>query len=108
MTVCQYCDKQEIEACRFTLPFTCNECENDEKNYCDSNVKDDITFISANGRYVTIDTNTEIEINKEELYDDNLNYKDALLSSLYSQVELLRNQLKEKDILLQKQLELLK
>ena len=74
----------------------------------DSNVKDDITFISANGRYVTIDTNTEIEINKEELYDDNLNYKDALLSSLYSQVELLRNQLKEKDILLQKQLELLK
>ena len=33
MTVCNYCNKQETRARRFTLPFTCKECEQNQKNY---------------------------------------------------------------------------
>ena len=111
MTLCNFCSRGETRARRFTLPFTCKECEGKYSNY--TKVRDDysITYIDANGKYIKIDNDTEInivnesidtcntEINKEgnKAIDTN-DFKDALLASLYSQVEFLKNELHERNI----------
>ena len=71
------------------------------------NTQDDdnnITFIDGSGKKVVINSDTEFSIleDKDEgdkPFDTN-NIKDALLASLYSQVEFLKSQLEEKDLLI--------
>ena len=74
---------------------------------------DAITFISSSGKEFRINSDTELNIENEKPIEssdfkklrgnekpiDTNDFKDALLASLYSQVELLRNQLEEKDSL---------
>ena len=99
MTVCNIRTKRETCACRFTLPFTCKECEENCKNYANT-VNDVITYIDTTGKYININNDTEINIVHDKLIDIT-DFKDTLLASLYSQVQLLRNQLEEKDFLIQ-------
>ena len=116
MVVGNYCNKQETCARRFTLPFTCKDCELNEKNYQTSN-NAIITYISASGKEIQISEDSELSIHSEKSIGnsygvnsannignekpiDNTDFKDALLASLYSQVEFLRNQFEEKDLLI--------
>ena len=98
MAVCNFCTKRETRARRFTLPFTCKECEENNQNY--ASTVNDITYVDASGKHVNINSETEINIIDDDKPIDKTNYKDALLASLYNQVELLRNQLEEKDLLI--------
>ena len=82
----------------------------------DDNDDDSIIFIdSRNNKHgISIDSELDITIThhstaNNSIMDDNIknespinteNYKDILLSSLYSQVEFLRSQLEEKDLLI--------
>ena len=58
---------------------------------------DSIYLIDSNGKQVTLTEEDEIDI--EPIAEMNCNevYKDALLASLYSQLELLRNEIVEKN-----------
>ena len=97
MVVCNFCDKRETRARLFSLPFTCKECENNCKNYAtDASM---ITFVDKSGKEIKINNNTDIAI--ERTSDINMDdYKDSLLAALYSQVEFLRNELNEKNLLI--------
>ena len=100
MVVCNYCSKKELSSRRFTLPFTCKECEVNTKNYA-STINDEIIYIDSNGKHINTNIDEDLEINIEsEKPIDITDYKDALLASLYSQVELLRTQITEKDLLI--------
>ena len=89
-----------MQSRRFTLPFTYKECEVNTKNYA-SSISDEIIYIDSNGKHINTNINEELEINIEsEKPIDITDYKDALLASLYSQVELLRTQITEKDLLI--------
>ena len=116
--LCNFCNKRETRTRRFNLPFTCKDCEQNEKNYART-VGDDIIYVNSSGKYISVSSDTEISIEMDHNTNDtnvisgnsrtstekrkpiNSNdFKDALLASLYSQVELLRDQLKEKDLLI--------
>ena len=97
MVVCNFCDKRESRARRFSLPFTCKECENNYTNYATNTSV--ITFVDKSGKEIKVNNDTEIAV--ERTSDMNINdYKDSLLASLYSQVEFLRNELNEKKLLI--------
>ena len=84
---------------RFSLPFTCKECQQNKQNLING---DAITYITASGKEYEIGSDNEVEIvhdSDEKLIDTN-DFKDALLASRYVQVEFLRNQLEEKDLLI--------
>ena len=81
MTVCNHWDKHETSACRFTLPFTCNDCAVDESNYVDDDDSSDtITFINAYGKHIDINPDTKLDCIIEKPVD-NIDYKETLLSS---------------------------
>ena len=84
---------------RFTLPFTCKQCQQNKQNLING---DAITYITAGGKEYEIGSNNEVEIvhDSDEKPIDINDFKDALLSSLYGQVEFLRSQLEEKDLLI--------
>ena len=109
MTVCNFCNRRELRSRRFTLPFTCVECEQNQKNKQSLIDGDEITFINASRKEYTIDTDTKLNItisddspnvfgNNESCTNgdnnnidddkpiDTKNFKDALLASLYNQV----------------------
>ena len=110
MTLCNFCNRRESRTRRFSEPFVCVECYNDSTNR-DIN-KDEITYVDAYNNRYGISSDTEIEVVKsQEKLNNNTksdaapinvedNYKDALLASLYTQVEFLKSQLIEKDILI--------
>ena len=56
-----------------------------------------ITFMDKSGKEIKINNDTEIILEKTIDVND---YKDSLLASLYSQVEFLRNELNEKNLLI--------
>ena len=104
MAVCNFCNITENRARKFNLPFTCKDCEMNPDNYMNTQDDDNnITFIDGSGKKVVINSDTEFSIleNKDEgdkPFDTN-NIKDALLASLYSQVEFLKSQLEKKDLI---------
>ena len=64
-----------------------------------SKANDDLFIIDASGKEVKV--NEEININVEPKLDFCMdNYKDALLASLYSQLDFLKNELDEKNLLI--------
>lgn len=113
--LCNFCQRRETRSRPFKLPFTCVECENNEMNYInDRSVNkinnDDIIFVDAQKKHICINKDTDLRIDIEnpiphnEFYSDNSfdrnNFKDALLANLYSQVEFLKQQIGEKDLLI--------
>ena len=88
----------------FVLPYTCSECLNDANNYrnTDENIED-IIYIDSNRKEIVINELTELKIiddTKELEQQQNIdagNFKDALLASLYSQVEFLKQAIVAKD-----------
>ena len=92
----------------FSESYVCNECHNNAANY---DINDNrIAFIDAFHKRYEISSDTEIDIvnpcnNNNIDVPDNVpiskdNYKDALLVSLYTQVEYLKTQISEKDLLI--------
>ena len=113
MTVCNFCNKRESRSCTFEEPYTCNECCRNKDNY--AKVDDNIIFIDSSNKKIQITSETELDIvntystannsidsNDNEIKSliDTENFKDALLASLYSQVEFLGTQIEEKDLLI--------
>ena len=102
MVTCNFCDKRMTRARSFSLPCTCTECLNNRSNYATS-ANDDINYITSGGKSIVINSETEldIEIESEKTNPvDSTDFKDALLASLYSQVEFLRNELSGKNLLI--------
>ena len=108
MSLCNYCQRKETRSRSFTLPQMCDECANkielhntNDQNliFIDSNAKD--TYFNENTEFSTTNDLSKTIINQQQddKYDA-IDYKDALLNSLYSQVEFLRNELSEKNILI--------
>ena len=120
MSNCIICNKKETRS-RPLLATTniCTECTNNintdnyEINEIPASI--DTTGISSleqqsdeNDRFDSTDREKEMDINDEEDIVNrdgidinvNENYKDALLASLYSQIEFLRNELEEKNFLI--------
>ena len=69
--------------------------------------EDDITFIDARNKKMIINSDTDLEIfntptkkQNNSIPMDSPDFKDALLAILYSQVEFLKNQIEEKDLLI--------
>ena len=87
MTVCNFCGKKEGYDQLFKSPYTCIECMRSEENYLKADDdENNIIFINSKGKKIEIAMNDEIDINVESPIDMS-NYKDALIASLYSQVE---------------------
>ena len=62
MTICNYCERRETRSNKFPLPFTCNQCINQETNY-DNNEDDDIiTYIDSNGKHIKVNIDTELNV----------------------------------------------
>ena len=116
MVLCNFCNKRESRSQPFSEAYVCQECFDDDNNYdfnSNSN-KDDLIFVDASNKTYKINSDTELDIlnvtdsmnrdnNNITSHDTPIdigNFKNALLSSLYSQVEFLRSQLEEKDILI--------
>ena len=78
--------------------FPCH-VKNARRNYANT-ASNDNTYVDTSGKYFNIYNVTEINIVEDDNPIDITDFKDALLASLYSQVELLRNQLEEKDLLI--------
>ena len=126
MTLCNFCNKRESRSVVFEKPFVCKECCSNNDNYFDVNDNSIVFIDSSNKRYeITADTDVDIAIthsstaNNSMIDRNNINehpitehiinteppinteqFRDALLASLYSQVEFLRSQLEEKDFLI--------
>ena len=116
MTVCNLCSKRESRARNFSLPFTSKECEENSKNFSSGLSDDGITYIEGNGKHFKINSETEVDIvtdistEKAIVFEVDVHnmkegkpivikdYKDALLASLYSQVEHLKSELDEKNL----------
>ena len=101
MTICNYCERRETRSSKFPLPFTCNQCINQETNYSNNEDDDIITYIDGNGKHINV--NIDTELNVETINDkpiDTNNFKDELLESLYCRVDDLQNELAEKNLLI--------
>ena len=73
-------------------------CESDSTdNICDD---ESIIYINVNGKNISLTEDSVIEIETTPHLDVNANFKDALLASLYSQVDFLKNELEEKNLLI--------
>ena len=105
MTLCNFCNKRESRSNKFDKPYVCKQCSLNPANYAESN--EDIIFIDDSYRRTVIKNDTEIDIinthsdvNVNEQPIDTSNYKDALLANLYTQIEFLKHQICEKDLLI--------
>ncbi len=104
MTICNFCGIRESRNRPFHNPYVCNDCRDNEDNYCEAG--DDIIFIDTSNKNIKINSDTEIDIvnavkeDNDSKLIDTTDFKDALLASLYAQVEFLRNQIEEKDLLI--------
>ena len=54
-----------------------------------------VIYIDENGKRIVINEDDDIHLNSESVFNTNEDFKDALLTSLYSQVEFLRNEMAE-------------
>ena len=115
MALCNFCNKRESRSRQFSTAYVCKECHNDDNNY-DFNYEsndDELIFVDASNKKYKINKDTELEIlnitqsttNENNIASTGLpinieNFKEALLCSLYSQVEFLKSQLEEKDLLI--------
>lgn len=62
---------------------------------------EDLIFIGVNNKSISITNDTEIHIEIQEAdIDVTGNFKDALMASLYSQVEFLKNEIEEKNLVI--------
>ena len=65
------------------------------------NDEEDLIFIGVNNKTISIANDTEIHIETQEAaIDVTENFKDALMASLYSQVEFLKNEIEEKNLVI--------
>ena len=93
--LCNFCNKRETRTRRFNLPFTCKNCEQNEKNYA----RDDIIYVNSSGKYISVSRDTEISIEMDHSTNatnvgnsrtstekrkpiNSNDFKDALLASL--------------------------
>ena len=60
---------------------------------------EDLSIVDKQGNNISISSDTEIELYTKGKFDTN-DFKDALLASLYSQVEFLKGELEEKNLLI--------
>ena len=70
-----------------------------DENYMNDSTSDNI-FVDTTGKQVKISNDEELGIREPTPLNCNDDYKDALLASLYSQVEFLRNELVEQTFLI--------
>ena len=101
MTNSNFCGIRQSRNRPFANAYVCNKCHDNKDNYCEDS--DDIIFLDSNNKHIVIDSDTEIDIencedNNSSPIDTN-DFKDALLASLYAQVEFLKNQLEEKGLI---------
>ena len=112
MTICNFCNKRESRSYTFDNIRARNFCKNKD-NYITAD--DDIIFIDSRDKRIQITSETELDVinihstaNNSMNTNDNAlkslidteNFKDVLLAPLYSQVEFLRTQVVEKDLLI--------
>ena len=102
MTNCNFCGIRQGRNQPFANAYVCNKCHDNKSNYCEDS--DDIIFLDSNNKHIVIDSDTEIDIvdsedNNSSPIDTN-DFKDALLASSYAQLEFLKYQLEEKDLLI--------
>ena len=101
MTICNYCEKRETRARKFSMPFTCDDCVNNDENYAIDDEDGIITYIDSSGKYININKETELDIeikNDKPINTDD--FKDALLACLYSRIEDLKDELAEKNFII--------
>ena len=72
-----------------------NSCESTENNITD----EDLIIMDKQGKNIIISSDTELELDTKCICNTN-DYKDALLASLYSQVEFLKTELDEINLLM--------
>ena len=95
MAVCNFCNITENRARKYNLPFTCKDCGMNPDNYMTTQDDDNnITFTNSDTEFSILEDKDE----GDKPFDTN-NIKDALLASLYSQVEFLKSQLEENTFL---------
>ena len=105
MTLCNFCGQRESRNHPFDEAYVCNTCCKNKTNYM-MDGEDDITYIDARNNKIIINSDTELEIINTPIREkistpiDTTDFKDALLASLYTQVEFLKNQIEEKDLLI--------
>ena len=103
MTICNFCNKRESRASSFSDAFVCKECYDNPDNY-DIDRKG-ITFIDSSNKRVQLSSDTNIDIISSNSEDEistqnNIENLDALLASLFTQIEFLKDQIKEKDLVI--------
>ena len=98
MASCNFCDKKITDVESLSLPFTCTKCVENQNNYAKTE-NEEIIYIDSNENPFVINSDTELNIVRENPIDS-IDFKDSLLASLYSQVEFLRNELLEKNLLI--------
>ena len=78
MAICNFCNKRETRSRRFTLPFVCSDCFENNDNFSKDIDQDnnDITFIDAAGKHISINNDTELNVINADLSTEN--FKDAL------------------------------
>ena len=60
----------------------------------------ELCFVVSGGKQINITSDDDIDIITENAFNSNNSYIDALLASLYSQVEFLRNEIEGKNLLI--------
>ena len=98
MASCNFCDKKITDVESLSLPYTCTKCVENQNNYANTE-NEEIIYIDSNEKHFVINSDTELNIVRENPIDS-IGFKDSLLASLYSQVEFLRNELLEKNLLI--------
>ena len=102
MSLVNYCQCRETRNRSFTLPNRCVDCAikmDLHSNYNTGDNNDDISnliFINSDGKNANINEETNIPITN----DSSIIYKDALLNSLYSQIDFLKKELSERNMLI--------
>ena len=108
--MCKVCTTKETPS--NTSYDTSKECADNNKTVNNESYNDDeelmvngstakeLRFVDSGGKQINITSDNDIDIITENTSDSNNSYKDALLASLYSQVEFLRNEIEEKNLLI--------
>ena len=107
MTFCKLCGSRQTRNRPLDNTNVCNSCKGINENY--STNDEEMTFIDSSGKNYILDINSEINIihsDDSQIMDNDyipinsMDFKDNLLASLYTQVEFLKNQIMEKDLLI--------
>ena len=72
----------------------------DEELMLNGSKAKELRFVVSGGKQINITSDDDIDIITENTFNSNNSYKDALLASLYSQVEFLRNEIEGKNLLI--------